>query len=220
MSADGIIMAAETAQQDARPDGSAANPLNVRQVGLADPGLIGLMGFTFATFAAQLEHLGVQDEAPVFWIGAVFGGILQIIAGLLSYKQGDNFHFLVYSAFGWYWILAPGFLVAHEIDFFDVSTVARGLLVLLFALLAACFVPAGAAYQSVLPVTLILVSLGLLFQGSSEILESDGGILVGTWILLGAATLAGYMLVAKFYKLTLGWNLPLGPAWLPGPSDR
>jgi succinate-acetate transporter protein len=194
-------------------------PVTIVSVGYGDPGLIGLLGFAFATFAAQLAHLGIQEEAPVFWIGAVFGGALQITAGLMSYRQGDNFHFLVYSAFGWYWIVSPGFLFAHEVGFLDVSAQGHGIFVLAFAFVTACFVPAGATYHSVMPVTLILVSAGLALQGISELVESDAGVKAGSIVLIGAALLAGYMLIEKFYRLTLGWSLPLGPRWLPPPSD-
>jgi succinate-acetate transporter protein len=208
-------VAADSADPAADP---AQQTIRVIPAGYGDPGLIGLLGFAFATFAAQLAHLGLQEEAPVFWIGAVFGGILQIAAGLMSYRQGDNFHFLVYSAFGWYWIVAPSFMFAHEVDFLDVSTQSRGILVLAFAFVAACFVPAGATYHSVLPVTLILVSAGLVLQGVSEIAESEAGVKAGSVVLIGAALLAAYMLIEKFYRLTLGWSLPLGPRWLP-PRD-
>lgn len=192
----------------------SSGPIEVRRVGYADPGLLGLLGFVLATFTAQLEHFGVQDEAPVFWIGAVFGGVLQIIAGLLSFKLNDNFHFIVYSAFGWYWIVAPGFLLAHEIEFFEVTNDARAIFVLAFAALAAMFIPAAAKEHTALPLALVFVATGLLVQGLSELAESDTGVLVGSTILFAAAATAAYMLVAKFYKLTLGWNFPLGPPWI------
>lgn len=41
---------------------------------MADPGLIGLLGFVTATLTAQVAHLGVQSESAVFWVGAIFGG--------------------------------------------------------------------------------------------------------------------------------------------------
>ena len=109
-------------------------------------------GFVIATMTAQLAHLGVQDESPVFWVGAVFGGVVQVTAGMLSYFVGDNFHFIVYNAFGWYWIVVPGFLLGEELGFFEVTSTARGLFSLTFAILALAFAPAGAVHNSVLPV--------------------------------------------------------------------
>ena len=186
----------------------------------ADPGLIGLLGFVIATMTAQLAHLGVQDESPVFWVGAVFGGVVQVTAGMLSYFVGDNFHFIVYNAFGWYWIVVPGFLLGEELGFFEVTSTARGLFSLTFAILALAFAPAGAVHNSVLPVTLLFVSAGLAAQaaGSFSGVETLG--IIGSVLLIAASALAAYMLIEKFYWRTMGKRVvPLGPPWIPGNPD-
>ena len=183
----------------------------------ADPGLIGLLGFVIATLTAQLEHLGVQEVAPVFWVGAAFGGVVQVTAGMLSYFNGDNFHFIVYNAFGWYWIVVPGFLLGEELGFFEVTAQARGLFSLLFAILALLFTPAGAAHNTVLPVTLLSVSAGLALEAIAAFTETEALAMVGSLLLLIASALAAYMLVEKFYWRTIGRRvIPLGPPWILG----
>jgi len=184
---------------------------------VADPGLIGLLGFVIATVTAQLAHLGLQDDAPVFWVGAVFGGVVQVTAGMLSYFAGDNFHFIVYNAFGWYWIVVPGFLLGEELGFFEVTAQARGLFSLVFAILALLFTPAGAVHNSVLPVTLLSVSLGLGLQSIAAFTATEGLAITGSILLMVASALAAYMLVEKFYWRTIGRRvLPLGPPWILG----
>jgi len=187
----------------------------------ADPGLIGLLGFVIATVAAQLEHLGLQDSSAVFWIGAVFGGVVQVTAGMLSYFIGDNFHFAVYNAFGWYWIVVPGFLLGEEVGIFEVTASERGIFALGFAFIALAFAPAGAVHNTVLPITLLCVSAGLALQSFGAFTTNHALSNSGSWILLLAAALAAYMLVEKFYWLTLGRRVvPLGPPWLSGSADR
>ena len=187
----------------------------------ADPGLIGLLGFVIATVAAQLEHLGLQDSSPVFWIGAVFGGVVQVTAGMLSYFISNNFHFTVYNAFGWYWIVVPGFLLGEEVGIFEVTASERGTFALGFAIIALAFAPAGAVHNTVLPITLLCVSAGLALQAFGAFTPSQALSNTGSWILLLAAALAAYMLVEKFYWLTLGRRVvPLGPPWLAGSADR
>ncbi|KJL45355.1 acetate uptake transporter family protein [Microbacterium trichothecenolyticum] len=184
---------------------------------VADPGLIGLLGFVIATVTAQLAHLGLQDDAPVFWVGAVFGGVVQVTAGMLSYFAGDNFHFIVYNAFGWYWIVVPGFLLGEELGFFEVTAQARGLFSLVFAILALLFTPAGAAHNSVLPITLLSVSLGLGLQSIAAFTATEGLAITGSILLMVASALAAYMLVEKFYWRTIGRRVvPLGPPWILG----
>ncbi|RLK47543.1 acetate uptake transporter family protein [Microbacterium telephonicum] len=187
---------------------------------LADPGLIGLLGFVIATITAQLAHLGVHNESPVFWVGAVFGGIVQVIAGMLSFVEGDNFHFIVYNAFGWYWVCMPGFLLGGELGFFEVEGSGRGFFVLTFAIIALMFAPAGATHNSVLPTTLLAVSAGLALQSVTAFGGPAGFGTAGSYVLILAAALAAYMLVEKFYWTTMGRRVvPLGPAWVTPRTD-
>ncbi|BDV30196.1 acetate uptake transporter family protein [Microbacterium terricola] len=186
----------------------------------ADPGLIGLLGFVIATVTAQLAHLGLQDESPVFWIGAVFGGVVQVTAGMLSYFAGDNFHFVVYNAFGWYWIVVPGFMLGQEFGVFEVVGAERGLFALTFAILALAFSVAGAVHNTVLPVTLLCVSAGLGLQAIGAFTASPILAVAGSVFLLIASALAAYMLVEKFYWRTMGHRVvPLGRPWIAGSSD-
>ncbi|MBN9213999.1 MAG: hypothetical protein ABS62_13205 [Microbacterium sp. SCN 70-200] len=186
----------------------------------ADPGLIGLLGFVIATLTAQLAHLGVQNESAVFWVGAVFGGIVQVTAGMLSYFAGDDFHFIVYNAFGWYWICMPGFLLGGELGFFEVSGPAQPLFSAIFAVLAFGFVFAGATHNTALPLTLLAVALGLGLEAIGTLSGTDALEVAGAWFLLAASALATYMLIEKFYWRTMGRHVvPLGPAWFAGPTD-
>jgi succinate-acetate transporter protein len=183
----------------------------------ADPGLIGLLGFVIATLTAQLAHLGLQDENPVFWVGAAFGGVVQVTAGMLSYFIGDDFHFIVYNAFGWYWIVVPGFLLGEELGFFEVTAQARGLFSLIFAVLALLFAVPGALHNRVLPITLVCVTGGLGLQSAGAFTDEPVLGSIGSVLLLAASALALYMLVEKFLWRTMHRHLlPLGRPWLRG----
>lgn len=186
----------------------------------ADPGLIGLLGFVLATATAQFGHLGIQEESSTFWVGAVFGGVVQVIAGMLSYFKGDNFHFLVYNAFGFYWIVVPGFLLGEQLHLFEVAGTDRGLFALAFSILAFVFVAAGATHNTVLPLTLIAVGAGLGLDAASSFSGIGSYGIAGAYLLLLASALAAYMLIEKFYWLTLGRRLlPVGPPWFGYAGD-
>ena len=187
----------------------------------ADPGLIGLLGFVIATLTAQLAHLGVQDESAVFWVGAAFGGAVQVTAGMLSYFSGDDFHFIVYNAFGWYWICMPGFLLGGQLGFFEVSGPAKPLFMLIFSLLAFAFAVAGATHNSVLPLTLLCVGVGLGLEATGAFASVPALGVAGAWFLIGASALATYMLIEKFFWRTMGRHVvPLGRPWIAGGADR
>jgi len=184
----------------------------------ADAGLIGLLGFVIATLTAQLAHLGVHDESAVFWVGAVFGGVVQVTAGMLSYFVGDDFHFIVYNAFGWYWICMPGFLLGGELGFFEVSGPARPLFSMMFAVLALGFMFAGATRNTVLPITLLLVATGLALESIGSFTGSSALGVAGAWLLIGSSATAFFLLIDTFTWRTMGRHVvPLGPAWIrPG----
>lgn len=205
---------------------SLRNPSRAARAGAAasvshaDPGLIGLLGFFIATLTAQLEHLGLQNESPVFWVGAVFGGVVQVTAGMLAYFQNDDFHFIVYNAFGWYWICMPGFLLGGELGIFEVEGPARGVFTLMFSILALVFVPAAAMHNSVLPVTLLCVAAGLGLQTAAAFGAGEGFGAAGSIALLLASALAAYMLLEKFYWRTMQRHVvPLGPPWIAPVMD-
>ncbi len=195
-------------------------PAPTRTLRTADPGLIGLLGFAIATLTAQLAHLGVQNESSVFWVGAIFGGVVQIIAGMLSFTVGDDFHFLVYNAFGWYWLCMPGFLLGGELGFFEVAGPARGVFTLMFAVLALLFTFPGAMHNTVLPITLLCVSAGLALQSVTAFGGAGAFGAMGSVLLIASSVLATYMLVEKFIRRTMGRAIvPLGPSWLRGSRD-
>lgn len=199
---------------------TTAVPPPLRSFRTADPGLIGLLGFAIATLTAQLAHLGVHDDSSVFWVGAIFGGIVQIIAGMLSFTIGDDFHFLVYNAFGWYWLCMPGFLLGGELGFFEVAGPARGVFTLMFAALALLFVFPGATHNSALPITLMCVSGGLALQSVTAFGGATAVGAAGSILLIAASALAAYMLVEKFILRTMGRSVvPLGRAWFRGSRD-
>ena len=116
---------------------------------------------------------------------------------------------------------SPGFLLGAEVGIFEVTAAERGIFALGFAIIALAFAPAGAVHNTVLPITLLCVSAGLGLQAVGAFAASTAVSAVGAWTLLLAAALAAYMLVEKFYWLTLGRHVvPLGAPWLSGNPDR
>ena len=73
-------------------------------VKLGNPAVVGLAGFGLTTFALQLHNLHIIGVAPVIWLGIVFGGGCQLIAGLMEFKTGNNFGFMAFTGYGAFWI--------------------------------------------------------------------------------------------------------------------
>ncbi|HXQ10982.1 MAG TPA: acetate uptake transporter [Caulobacteraceae bacterium] len=81
----------------------------------ANPAALGLVGFGLTTVLLSLTNAGVLPaggEAVVMPMALAYGGLIQIIAGLLEFRLGNTFGmtaFLSYGAF-WWWFALLGIL--------------------------------------------------------------------------------------------------------------
>lgn len=114
----------------------------------------------------------------------------------------------------------PGFLLGGELGFFEVSGPAKPLFMMIFSILAFGFAVAGSMHNTVLPVTLICVGIGLGLESAGAFGGGEGFGVVGAWFLIAASALATYMLIEKFYWRTMGRHvIPLGRPWIAGSAD-
>ena len=187
----------------------------------ADPGLIGLLGFVIATVAAQLAHLGVQDSNAVFWIGAVFGGFVQVTAGMLSYFKGDDFHFAVYNAFGFYWIVVPGFMLGEELRIFEVTDAERGIFALGFAVIALAFALPARSTTRFCPSRCCACPPAWRSRPSARSPAAHGLSITGAVGPPPGRSAGRLHADREFYWLTLGRRVvPLGPRGQPNPDPE
>ncbi|MEJ2344193.1 MAG: acetate uptake transporter [Gammaproteobacteria bacterium] len=77
----------------------------------ANPAPLGLVGFGLTTVMLSLVNAGVLPhggEQAVLPLALAYGGLIQIIAGLLEFRTGNTFGttaFLSYGAFWWWFAL-------------------------------------------------------------------------------------------------------------------
>ncbi|GHV32538.1 hypothetical protein AGMMS4952_23060 [Spirochaetia bacterium] len=72
---------------------------------LANAGPLGLMGFGMTTVLLNLHNAGFFPEttAIVFAMGICFGGLAQIIAGILEFTRGNTFGTVAFTSYGCFW---------------------------------------------------------------------------------------------------------------------
>ncbi len=98
---------------------------------VANPAPLGLIGFGLTTVILSLINAGVLPhggESVVIPLALAFGGLIQLIAGILEFKTGNTFGmvaFLSYGAFWWWFALMLIFGNTGVIDLKDAgSTIA------------------------------------------------------------------------------------------------
>lgn len=70
----------------------------------ANPGPIGLLGFGMTTILLNLHNAGFFPvTAAIVVAGIFYGGIAQIIAGILEFKRGNVFGMVAFVSYGFFW---------------------------------------------------------------------------------------------------------------------
>lgn len=71
---------------------------------LANPAPLGLLGFGMTTVLLNLHNAGFYPlGSMILAMGLVYGGLAQVIAGLMEYKKGNTFGTLAFSSYGLFW---------------------------------------------------------------------------------------------------------------------
>ncbi|GAB6037375.1 GPR1/FUN34/YaaH family transporter [Fundidesulfovibrio butyratiphilus] len=71
----------------------------------ANPGPLGLLGFGMTTILLNIHNAGYFPlSAMILSMGIFYGGIAQIIAGILEYKRGNTFSYVAFTSFGMFWL--------------------------------------------------------------------------------------------------------------------
>ena len=77
----------------------------------ANPAPLGLCAFGTTTILLSLANAGLIGlTSPILAMALFYGGIAQIIAGLMEWKKNNNFGFLTFVSFGTFWITFAGVL--------------------------------------------------------------------------------------------------------------
>ncbi len=78
----------------------------------ANPGALGLAAFGFNTILLNIHNIGlIPNTMPLIW-GFFWGGMAQVIAGIIDARRGDTFGLTAFTSYGAFWIgLAFAFLL-------------------------------------------------------------------------------------------------------------
>lgn len=81
---------------------------------LANPGPLGLMGFGMTTVLLNLHNadiIAATSIGMIFGMGIFFGGIAQVIAGIMEFVKGNTFGTTAFTSYGLFWISLVALLV-------------------------------------------------------------------------------------------------------------
>jgi succinate-acetate transporter protein len=86
----------------------------------ANPAPLGLMGFGMTTVLLNIHNAGFFPiSSMILATGLFYGGIAQIIAGILEFKKGNTFGMTAFVSYGAFWITLVGLIVGPRTGWID-----------------------------------------------------------------------------------------------------
>jgi len=70
----------------------------------ANPGALGLAAFGLNTILLQIHNLGLIEGTLPLIYGFFWGGLAQVIAGIIDARRGDTFGMTAFTSYGVFWI--------------------------------------------------------------------------------------------------------------------
>ncbi len=88
---------------------------------LANPAPLGLMGFGMTTVLLNLLNAGLLASTAwsmILAMGIFYGGVAQIIAGVMEFRKGNTFGTTAFTSYGLFWISLVALLIFPKLGWF------------------------------------------------------------------------------------------------------
>ncbi len=184
--------------------------------GMADPGAWAVTAFATTSFMLGMYNahlLNLGGVTIVIPVALFFGGLIQIIVGILEVLRGNLFGAVVFGTYGPFWVIYGVLLTlyASAIPPTAINS-AVALFEAMFAVITFYFVIASLRTDMVLVAIFALIFIGLVLlaigSGAANVHLTEAG----GWVTLAFAVLAWYHAAGDVIAYTFGRRvLPVGP---------
>jgi succinate-acetate transporter protein len=90
-------------------------PIPVKD-GLANPAPLGLCAFGMTTVLLNLHNAGFFElNSMILAMGIFYGGLAQVIAGVIEAKKNNTFGLTAFTSYGFFWLSLVGLIVLPKI---------------------------------------------------------------------------------------------------------
>src|SRR6202046_5336840 len=91
----------------------------------ANPAPLGLLGFGMTTVLLNLHNAGYYElNSMVLAMGLCYGGIAQVIAGIMEWKKGNTFATTAFISYGFFWLSLVTLIVLPKLSWITPGLVA------------------------------------------------------------------------------------------------
>jgi succinate-acetate transporter protein len=86
----------------------------------ANPAPLGLMGFGMTTVLLNIHNAGFFPlDTMILAMGIFYGGIAQIIAGIMEWKKNNTFGTTAFTSYGVFWLTLVGILMMSRLGWWQ-----------------------------------------------------------------------------------------------------
>ena len=86
----------------------------------ANPGPLGLLAFGMTTVLLNLHNAGFFElNSMILGMGIFYGGLAQVIAGILEAKKNNTFGLTAFTSYGFFWLSLVGLIVFPKLGWID-----------------------------------------------------------------------------------------------------
>jgi succinate-acetate transporter protein len=181
---------------------------------LGNPAVVGLGGFGLATLVLQFHNVGWMGLGPVIWVGLIFGGSAQMMAGLQEMKSGNNFGYCAFTGYGAFWISLVLMLLGNQFNIYPASTTDVGWFMVAWTLFTAILWVGSMRISSALALTFTLLLVGFILLDLAHF-GYPGLTVVASYELMLTAAAAWYIMAHLVLADVFGRDvLPVGKPWI------
>jgi succinate-acetate transporter protein len=99
----------------------------------SNPAPLGLMGFGMTTVLLNLHNAGFFGlGSMILGMGIFYGGLAQVIAGIMEWKKGNTFGTTAFTSYGFFWLTLVALIVLPKMGLIaapDISAMVAYLLI-------------------------------------------------------------------------------------------
>lgn len=89
---------------------------------LANPAPLGLAGFGMTTVLLNLHNAGFYSlDSMILAMGLAYGGLAQILAGIMEYRRGNTFGTTAFCSYGLFWWSLVALILLPNVPFLQIQ---------------------------------------------------------------------------------------------------
>jgi succinate-acetate transporter protein len=88
--------------------------------GTANPAPLGLCAFGMTTVLLNFHNAGFFElNSTILSMGLFYGGLAQVIAGIIEAKKNNTFGLTAFTSYGFFWLSLVGLIVMAKVGWID-----------------------------------------------------------------------------------------------------